>query len=65
MTTFIHEPDAEGEPCLWVAVEDGVSLRHPMGYGPVYRAALRRVDLTPDTRHHWDELVERITGEKP
>jgi hypothetical protein len=60
MTTFIHEPDGEGEPTLWAA--DRKETIYP-AFSHV--AIIRRVDLSPETRHHWDELVERITGEKP
>lgn len=55
MTTFICEPDGEGEPCLWVPTPDHQPLR-PL---------LRRIDLHPSHRHYWDELVERITSTKP
>lgn len=57
MTTFIHEPDADGEPTIWAAIAGTDET--------VHLGIWRRCELPPEVRHHWDELVERITGEKP
>jgi hypothetical protein len=59
MTTFIHEPDGEGEPTIWVVNSEDAS-----SYWPRQSALLRRVDIAPH-QHLWDELVERITGWQP
>jgi hypothetical protein len=55
MTVFIDEPGPDGEPTLWV-LENGDTDNYHYAY------ILSRVDLTPDTRRYWDEIVARMTG---
>jgi hypothetical protein len=55
MTTFIHEPDGAGEPTIWV-LENGDTDNYR------YTALFRRVDLTPDERRWWPDVVARMTG---
>jgi len=55
MTTFIHEPDPNGEPTLW-ALENGDTDDYQ------YTGLLSRCNLAPDVRRFWPEIVARMTG---
>lgn len=52
---FILEPDASGEPIIW-ALEGGDTDNYQ------YTGILSRVDLHPDARRFWDDVVARMTG---
>jgi hypothetical protein len=52
---FIHEPGPDGEPTLWV-IENGDTDHYRYTY------LLSRVDLLPDVRRFWPDVVARMTG---
>jgi hypothetical protein len=52
---FIDEPGPDGEPTIW-ALEGGDTDNYHYAY------ILSRVDLTPDTRRYWPDVVARMTG---
>jgi hypothetical protein len=55
MTVFIHEPDADNEPTIWL-LTDGDTDNYR------YTALMRRVDLGPSNAHLWPDVVARMTG---
>lgn len=55
MTVFIDEPGPDGEPTLW-ALENGDTDYYQYTY------LLSRVDLLPDVRRFWPDVVTRMTG---
>ena len=50
MTTYQHTPDGEDEPTLWF---------HRDSY-PHWQPLLRRVDLPPDARGLWADVVAGV-----
>jgi hypothetical protein len=55
MTVFIHEPDGADEPTIWV-LEGGNTDKYQ------YTHLFSRVDLDPDARRFWPDVVARMTG---
>lgn len=55
MTVFIHEPDGADEPTLWV-LEGGDTDKYQ------YTHLFSRVDLDPDARRFWPDIVAALTG---
>lgn len=52
---FIHEPDGADEPTIWV-LEGGDTDQYQ------YTHLFSRVDLDPDARKFWPDVVARMTG---
>ena len=55
MTVFIHEPDGADEPTIWV-LEGGDTDDYQ------YTHLFSRIDLDPDARRFWPDVVARMTG---